>query len=625
MDIKVQIEALKREPELVHDLEPRAFEAVVAELLASRGYEVNIPPPTNEGGYDILAIKTDTPGLKTPWIIECKKYKPPKTVGIETVRQLVGVRDHLRIANAAIVTTSDFTQDAKAFCSSRDDIRLIDLDTLRNWVAGYAAPELQRSYTETRSFASCFISHSSRDEPFVSKLTKRLRELGVNVWYAPEDLKPGYEIFAEVKKAIHSFDKLIVVLSIDSMKSNWVQTELSLALKRERDEGRRILFPISIVDFEKIREWTCFDSDTGNDIAQELRKLRIENLSRWKNPTEFDGHVRRIVAALSESDSTRRLHVAADGAEFTRIRSGFESFGPWAALIGLLVLSLSYFFPSAIIVPIAATFVLSGAALFARRHRQYRLLVAIAALLASAFALVAVTEIILTLTAETHGGRARNKAIASAIKSCNEDLRLACLQGGAAYGAEEALVHLNGCRNAEIYRSDSPSLSWNDVWTTSVYSFAPGGGGPGGGRDDDELKVGGWGDWYFSLIQFRLPQLQAHPNFAAIALYSKEGEGASVPLALDRLISNWSFTKGERLWWKDRPGQRAISTDPLPAPKRNMWYIVELTDVVREWLENKSENYGIQLRPTHNFGSFAVFVSSDAADKTKIPRLIFCS
>jgi TIR domain-containing protein len=213
-----------------------------------------------------------------------------------------------------------------------------------------------------------------------------------------------------------------------------------------------------------------------------------------------------------------------------------------------------------------------------------------------------------------------------AIHACNVAFTVDCAMAGGAFGSDEALGHLSTCRsNAEIVASDDPSLQWKDIWTTSVYSFAPGGGGPGGGLDDDVLKVGGWGDWYFSLVQFKLPQLQRRPRFAGIVLYSKQSEGASVPLALDRIIRHWDFPKGDRLWWKDRPGHRAVTTDPLPAPKKEQWYVIELTELVQEWLDGKSENFGIQLRPVHEFGSFVFFVSSDATDKSKIPRLIFCS
>ena len=41
-----------------------------------------------------------------------------------------------------------------------------------------------------------------------------------------------------------------------------------------------------------------------------------------------------------------------------------------------------------------------------------------------------------------------------------------------------------------------------DIWTTSVFCYCPEGGGPGGGLDNYELVVGGWGDDYYTLIEF---------------------------------------------------------------------------------------------------------------------------
>jgi hypothetical protein len=93
---------------------------------------------------------------------------------------------------------------------------------------------------------------------------------------------------------------------------------------------------------------------------------------------------------------------------------------------------------------------------------------------------------------------------------------------------------------------------------------------------------------------------------------------------LDQLVNAWSFPKGSVLWWKDRPGQRAAIADPLPAPKREQWYIIDITNLYFGWASRKFENYGLQLRPVHDFGSFVFFVSDDAADKRLIPRLVFC-
>ena len=219
---------------------------------------------------------------------------------------------------------------------------------------------------------------------------------------------------------------------------------------------------------------------------------------------------------------------------------------------------------------------------------------------------------------------AEETQVQAAVQDCNRALTFDCAKKGGVFGAPSALAALKACKTPRLIRSDAPILNWKDIWTTSVFSFQPGGGGPGGGKDDDVLKVGGWGDWYFSLIQFALVDSQPRPSFAALALYSKESEGASVPLWVDRIIHRWDFPKGGTLWWKDRPGHRAIITESLPAPKKEQWYIIDITPVVKDWLDGKAENFGIQLRPSHEFGSFVVFVSSDAPDKSKIPQLIFC-
>jgi hypothetical protein len=212
----------------------------------------------------------------------------------------------------------------------------------------------------------------------------------------------------------------------------------------------------------------------------------------------------------------------------------------------------------------------------------------------------------------------------AAVRECNRSLGLDCARKGGVSGSSDALASLRACRAPQFLRSDEPQLQWNDIWTTDVYSFQPGGGGPGGGKDDDELKVGGWGDWYFSLIRFRVPPTHRRPKFVGLALYAKENDGASVPINLDRLISRWDFPKGGTLWWRDRPGQRAVTTDPLPAPKKDEWYVIDVTALVNDWVDGKFENFGLQLRPAHQFGSFNFFVSSDSADKSKIPRLILC-
>jgi TIR domain/Pentapeptide repeats (8 copies) len=137
-------------------------------------------------------------------------------------------------------------------------------------------------------FHSCFISYSHLDEPFARRLWARMRQEGIRVWFAPEEMQGGEKLFDQIERAIHMHDKLVLVLSNSSIRSNWVETELRKALQPEqRDRGRK-LFPIRLVDMETIRQWKCPDADSGKDLATEVREYYIPDFSHWLVESEFE-------------------------------------------------------------------------------------------------------------------------------------------------------------------------------------------------------------------------------------------------------------------------------------------------------------------------------------------------
>lgn len=297
---KEAISECKANPGLLRELPPILFEQVIAELLAGFGWDVSVTPMTRDGGYDILGITTDRSGLQTSWVIECKRYSADHKIGVELARQLVGVKHHIGVPNAVLVTTSTFTAGALEISAARQDLQLVDFDTLASWLGSYSPPQVS-THTTTRMFSSCFVSHSSKDEEFAERLSGKLRQAGVRVWYAPEDITPGSKIYDQVKKAIASFDRLLVVLSSHSMRSNWVATELANAISREQREKSRVIFPVSLVPIDEIKRWECLDADSGIDIARELRSYYIPDFSNWQDPGSFDQQVQKIVDALREA------------------------------------------------------------------------------------------------------------------------------------------------------------------------------------------------------------------------------------------------------------------------------------------------------------------------------------
>lgn len=169
-----------------------------------------------------------------------------------------------------------------------------------------------------------------------------------------------------------------------------------------------------------------------------------------------------------------------------------------------------------------------------------------------------------------------------------------------------------------------------DIWTTSVYSYAPGGSFPGGGKDDYELVVGGWGDLYYSLIQFDLGALPKVAKVARLELFCFTQRGVGTTgLYLDRITAFWDWkTQGTgrdrlRLWWADLPPAIQWIPQALPPPTVGQWYRIDITDLYNAWQNGTYPDYGLQLRPVSNNNVWAEFYSSDYTDDPSLrPKLV---
>ena len=151
-------------------------------------------------------------------------------------------------------------------------------------------------------FYSCFISYSVKDEEFAWRLHSKMRDAHLRVWFAPEDIKGGQKLHEQIEHAIQVHDRLLLLLSEDSMQSEWVITEIRNARRAEIEENRRKLFPIRLVDFSRIRKWKCLDSDSGRDLAVEVREYFIPDFSNWKDYDSFEAAFNRLLADLKAEE-----------------------------------------------------------------------------------------------------------------------------------------------------------------------------------------------------------------------------------------------------------------------------------------------------------------------------------
>jgi TIR domain-containing protein/pentapeptide repeat protein len=149
-------------------------------------------------------------------------------------------------------------------------------------------------------FYSCFISYSSKDHEFAERVHADLQNKGIRCWFAPEDLKIGDKFRERIDESIRLHDKLLLILSKNSITSNWVEEEVESAMERERQEDRLVLFPIRIDDSVL---------KTKQPWAASLRRTRhIGDFTEWKNHDPylkgFDRLTRDLKAETEPRDST---------------------------------------------------------------------------------------------------------------------------------------------------------------------------------------------------------------------------------------------------------------------------------------------------------------------------------
>ncbi len=163
-------------------------------------------------------------------------------------------------------------------------------EQISQFLAGCGMPtgtlELFLGWLEDRSYQSVFISYSTMNEDFARELDVELRKRGVNVWFAPHDIRGGRMVREQVQQAVKNQSRTILVLSEESMRSGWVETEIRHAFEAANGSVRR-LFPIRLVDFDKIKEWTLFDPDSGVDLAHHIRGFFVPDFTNWRDEDSF--------------------------------------------------------------------------------------------------------------------------------------------------------------------------------------------------------------------------------------------------------------------------------------------------------------------------------------------------
>ena len=96
------------------------------------------------------------------------------------------------------------------------------------------------------SLPRAFVSYSHKDSKFVDKLIIDLVKADIEIWIDRWEIKVGDSIIEKIETGIKDNDYLIVVLSPNSVSSDWVKRELNSALVKKLNERNIKILPVLI-------------------------------------------------------------------------------------------------------------------------------------------------------------------------------------------------------------------------------------------------------------------------------------------------------------------------------------------------------------------------------------------
>jgi hypothetical protein len=140
---------------------------------------------------------------------------------------------------------------------------------------------------------SCFISYSAQDRVFAEQIHNDLQEVGIRCWLDSKDLKIGDNIEVQINRVIQLTDKVLLILSKASVNSAWVRHEIDVALRKESQGNKTILFPIRIDDAVM---------KVADELVTTLVRLKhIGDFTEWTVPDSYRRAFSRLVKDLTVS------------------------------------------------------------------------------------------------------------------------------------------------------------------------------------------------------------------------------------------------------------------------------------------------------------------------------------
>jgi len=146
----------------------------------------------------------------------------------------------------------------------------------------------EAQYAYPHDGARIFLSHASADKAFVKALAVDLSALGHRPWLDEWEILGGESIPTRVAEGLEQADFVVVVLSGNSVASQWVENEWQAKYWQEVNERRVTLIPLLLSDCEvptllKPKKYIDFRHDYGMALEELVHSISKHIKRRARN------------------------------------------------------------------------------------------------------------------------------------------------------------------------------------------------------------------------------------------------------------------------------------------------------------------------------------------------------
>lgn len=202
---------------------------------------------------------------------------------IQHLRQFMTLGDNIEDASRKAATLEGITDfDSKAFAPLlkwAKQMNVLKPELVVEDLIEEAVASKEARHEHEKGKIVAFLSHSSKDKPFVRQLAADLTRNDVAVWLDEREIRVGDSITDKVGQGLATSDYFLIALSEHSIESAWVQKELNQALITEIEQKKVRILPLKLSDCEipeliKDKKYADFSQHYKSGLSELLKAMK---------------------------------------------------------------------------------------------------------------------------------------------------------------------------------------------------------------------------------------------------------------------------------------------------------------------------------------------------------------